>query len=548
MREEFVENPPILVQTKLALPRLLHGVVNRPRLQRLTEQVKVKKLTLLIAPTGYGKTTLLVTWAEELLSQFIPPNWISLDEGDNDPRLIARYILAAFRQSYAAGDLSAEKYLLGAVKVDFICFITCLVNDLCRIPKDFVLILDDFHRITNPDIQDGVRHLITYAPSSFHLILASRTCLPFELGLLRARRDLLEINTSKLSFSSAELDDLLIQVEAPNLSAEQLAILETKTGGWAAGLQLMLMVLKDGEFSQNSLDAISGQHPYVFDYLIEEVLEKQPARIQEFLLKTSILERFCEDLCQVILETVDVSDSMAYLQTGNLFVSALDSQSGWYRYHPLFAEALQKKLFQDFPEESRLLRIKAFHWFFDKRLFSEAVQQALEGQLWNEAAEIITKVDISTLLGYEVLLSQWIEAFPAQVIEENPAILLRNYFLLNIRGKVKESERFLKQAESLLTNPVANKANSEFLNFYAFGLSYSDDMKQIQMLARQALENLPPADSEQRCIAMGLMAGGVDWRRSAKKGRGIDPRSFKPEREHGMEWLLCIPIFRSYWF
>src|SRR5437764_9694110 len=361
---------PILA-TKLYLPRLRPNVVSRPRLiERLNEGLH-RKLSLIAAPAGFGKTTLISQWVASCDRQVA---WLSLDEGDSDPTRFLTYLVAALRTIAP----TLGEGVLGALQSPQPsppeAMLTALLNDLTTIRDHFVLVLDDYHVLDAKPIDQALTYLVEHLPPQMHLVIATREDPHLPLARLRARGHLTEVRAADLRFTPSEAAEFLTQVMGLGLSAEDIAALEDRTEGWIAGLQLAAISLQGQQDATGFITSFTGSHHFVLDYLLEEVLGQQPESIQTFLLRTSILDRMTGPLCDAVMMDPSVSGqaTLEHLERANLFLVPLDNERRWYRYHHLFADLLRQRLQQrstsstgDALGDVTELHIRASVWYED---------------------------------------------------------------------------------------------------------------------------------------------------------------------------------------
>src|SRR5438270_7676919 len=375
-----------LLATKLHPPLLRANLVRRPHLaERLTQGV-MGPLTLVSAPAGFGKTTLLAQWLAE---SDMPVAWLSLEAGDNEPVRFLSYLIAA---------LQTLDPHLGAVALTLLQMpqpaaaenvLTLLTNDMGghgRDGGDFVLVLDDYHVIDAKPIDHALTFLLEHLPPQMHLVIATREDPQLPLARLRARGQLTELRATDLRFTPSEAAGFLNQGMGLNLSAEDIARLSTRTEGWIAGLQLAAISMQGHQDSTSFITSFTGSHHFVLDYLVEEVLQQQPESIQTFLLRTSILDRMTGSLCDAVLLNATASGqaTLEYLERANLFIVPLDNERRWYRYHHLFADLLRQRLHQrsaSSPGDERdgvaELHRRASQWYEDNGLELEAFHHAV---------------------------------------------------------------------------------------------------------------------------------------------------------------------------
>ena len=424
-----MSTPPILT-TKLYIPPPQPRVVLRPRLiERLNEGLH-RKLTLISAPAGFGKTTLLSEWVASSCSR--PAAWLSLDEGDNDPTRFLAYLVAAL-QTIAP---NIGEGVLGALQSPqpppTESILTALLNEVTTIPDDLVLVLDDYHVIDARAVDDALDFLLEHLPPRMHLVIATREDPNLPLARLRARGQLTELRAADLRFTPSEAAEFLDQVMGLNLSAEEIAALETRTEGWIAGLQLAALSMRGREDVPGFIKTFTGSHHFVLDYLVEEVLQQQPESVQTFLLRTSILDRLCGPLCDAVLLDLSASgqETLEYLEHANLFLVPLDNERRWYRYHHLFAELLRQRLHQsaasstgDERESVAELHIRASVWCEDNGLEVEAFQHAAAADDVERAARLVEGGGMPLhFRGAVAPVLSWLESLPTTELDAMPSL------------------------------------------------------------------------------------------------------------------------------
>src|SRR5215216_2759517 len=380
--------PGYILHTKLMPPRLRSTLVQRKNLlERLDSGLGKKKLTLVTAPTGFGKTTLVSMW---MMNREVASAWITLDENDNDPSRFWTYLITALRTV----DLAVGKNTLAALNApalqSFQTFLTPLINDLAKFTKPSVLILEDFHWITSKEINDGLSFLIQNLPEPLHLVMISRANPDLPLHLLRARDEFVEIGTKELRFNLHETEEFLQMTTQAQISSQAVTLLFQKTDGWIAGLQLAASSVqhKSAEEIQNMIQNFSGSHRYVSDYLIKEVFESQPEAMQEFLLKTCFLKTLTTSLCDATAKLNNSAVTLERLERDNLFLGRLE-QGGdqiWYRYNPLFAEFIQFLARRRLDETTvQQLYERASQWYEYHGLLDDAIEATLNAKLFARA-------------------------------------------------------------------------------------------------------------------------------------------------------------------
>ncbi|HEX6557555.1 MAG TPA: LuxR C-terminal-related transcriptional regulator [Ktedonobacteraceae bacterium] len=496
-----------LLTTKLHAPRPRAQLVHRAHLVERLQQGAERALTLVSAPAGFGKTTLLAQW---FMKSDLPVAWLSLEVEDNDPTRFLYYVIAALRTldahigTTALAMLRTPRPLLPEV------VLAVLSNDLLeRGGGDFALVLDDYHVITDETIHRGMTFLLEHLPSQMHLILASRTDPPLLLARLRAQGQLTEVRTAELRFGAAEAGTFLQNVMGLNLEDSAIAILEQRTEGWIAGLQLAALSLQGRADVSAFLAAFTGSHRYVLDYLYDEVLVRQPTAVQQFLLRTCILERLSGPLCDAVTEQEGSQAMLEGLERANLFVVALDDERGWYRYHHLFAQALRSHLQQREPMLLVELHRRASAWYEQHHLPIEAVQHALAMPDVELAARLIEPIALLVALqGQIYTVLGWLNALPEALVCTRPFLCVYHAQLLIFTNQLEAAEARLQDAEQgaqVQEEVSASQAQiilGWVLDIRADIALFSGDIPQALSLAHQALELLPETDVLPRASAL----------------------------------------------
>ena len=449
---------PILA-TKLYIPLSRPKVVSRPHLiERLNEGLqRAPGVTLISAPAGFGKTTLVSEWITNCKR---PAVWLSLDEGDNDPARFLTYLIAALQR--LAPNLGAQ--LLDVLQTpqppppDSI--LTNLLNEITAISKNFILILDDYHMIDSKVVDHALTFLIEHQPPQMHMVITTRQDPNLPLARLRARGQLTELRASDLRLTQAEAAEFLNQVMGLKLSKEDIAALETRTEGWIAGLQLAALSMQGQLDSASFIQSFTGSHHFVMDYLVEEVLQRQPESVQTFLLNTSILDRLCGPLCDAVLGSPAGSgqENLEYLERSNLFIIPLDNERRWYRYHHLFADLLRQRLPQSIASTTaeverrvRELHIRASQWYEENGLQLEAFQHAAAANDIERAERLAQGKGIPLhFSGGVTPILNWLESLPKTVLDARPSLWWRHASLLLINGQTAGVKEKLGAAEEAL--------------------------------------------------------------------------------------------------
>jgi LuxR family maltose regulon positive regulatory protein len=520
---------PVLLATKLHLPATRARAVARARLiERLSQDLaEGSRLTLVSAPAGFGKTTVLGEWAGYLAKSGAAQcvAWVSIDERDNDPVRFLTYVIAAL-QSVAPGVGAEALRLLHAPQtVPIEHCLTALINALTQAPVAIVLVLDDLHLITAEPVHVALAFLIEYQPERLHLALATRSDPPLPLARLRARGALTELRAADLRFTPDEAAAFLNQAWGLDLAAGDIATLEARTEGWIAGLQMAALSLQGRTDRASFIQAFAGSHRYVLDYLIEEVLERQTSAVRDFLLHTAILEQVTAPLGDALTGRADGAVILGQLERANLFVIALDDRRAWYRYHALFADALQARLATTQPARVPELHRRASDWFAAQGLPADAVRHALAAGDVERAAHLIEQAWPALRQGREdVTLRGWLRQLPDTLIRQRPALSVYAAWAGIVAGDLAQVESYLQAAEHGLSltedseelgERVAN--DDERLRLPAIIAAYRAALAQatgdVAGTARQARHALALVDADDhlgRAAAAGLL-GLAEW-------------------------------------
>ena len=446
-----------LLATKLYFPPARPKLVPRPRLvERLNAGLR-KPLTLISAPAGFGKTSLMSEWRMGNESR-LPAAWLSLDEGDNDPSRFWSYLIASL-ETFQHNSFDTTRGLLQSPQpVPPETIASSIVHELESFPNDHVLVLDDLHVITSHIIQHALAFLLDHLPSKSHLVILTRADPSLPLSRLRVRDQLTELRAADLRFTLNEVTAFLSRTMGLSLTPEQIVSLEARTEGWIAGLQLAALSMQGRGDIEDFVAAFSGSHHYVVDYLIEEVLSLQSEKMRDFLLKTSILERMNSSLCNALTGCTDGQPMLEKLEQSNLFVVGLDTERQWYRYHHLFADVLQQHLMQSNPDGARELHRRAAQWYDGAGLFEDAVHHALNAADHDFAARLIANIVRKTWEQENVAVTLgWLNRLPKQLVFSHPVLLIDYAWVLAFSGQFDEVEPVLQFLEKsvLGEGPIA---------------------------------------------------------------------------------------------
>jgi LuxR family maltose regulon positive regulatory protein len=540
-----------LLSTKLYIPPIRPELVSRPRLiERLNAGLPARNacpgaraafscaLTLVSAPAGFGKTTLVSEWVQAMggASPPIAVAWLSLDEGDNDPARFLAYVIAALRtlaprqdddaQQGSAGNRQAPVGLIGKGVLGALqspqppppqAVLTPLINEIAAYPGSIILVLDDHHAIQSSAVDKALAFLLERLPPQMHLVIATREDPHLPLARLRAQGQLTELRAVDLRFTSSEAAEFLDQAIGLGLSAEDIAILESRAEGWIAGLQLAALSMQGRKDVSSLIHSFTGSHRFVLDYLIEEVLQQQPESIQTFLLQTSVLNRLTGSLCDALTGQDNGQQTLEYLEHANLFVVPLDNVRRWYRYHHLFADLLRQRLHQTQASLQPALHSRASKWYEENNLTEDAVDHALAARDFERAAQLIEgQVDATWKRGEHAKILGWLNALPKEQLSSRPHLSIFQAWVQLEDGRVRAAERSLQAVERALKsidgkasaddtrefgqlNPAHLKSRVSVMR--AMMAFHRADVPSITRFSHEALEHLPEEDLSWRGIA-----------------------------------------------
>jgi LuxR family maltose regulon positive regulatory protein len=456
-----------LLQTKLYIPQLPSTIVARTRLIDLLDKGihQSHKLALISAPAGFGKTTLVTEWIHK---RDRPIAWLTLDEADNDPARFWAYFISALQTIYEGIGVSALKAFQSHQHPPIEKHLADTINEIASIPDPspinsmpgFSLVLDDFHMITNQQINATLTYLLNNLPPQMHLILSCRADPNLPLARLRSRGHLTEIRSVDLRFTTDEAAAFLNDVMGLGLSAGEITALDERVEGWIAGLQMAALSMRGHKDVSGFIKSFSGSHRFVLDYLVEEVLDQQSNGIQEFLLRTSILERMTAPLCNTVTDRDDSQVILAQLEQSNLFLIHLDDQRRWYRYHHLFTDLLRSRVEQAQPDLVPALHCRASEWYEKAELIEEAVAHAFSGEAYERAATLVEQNAMQMIIhGDHPTVSKWLEALPDRLVRVRPWLCVYHAWMrywIGMREQVEECLQIAEQA--LMSTPMASES------------------------------------------------------------------------------------------
>jgi len=545
-----------LLETKLHIPPVRPELVSRPRLVERLNAGLHRKLTLVSAPAGFGKSTLLSEWAHALRDT-CPPRavaWLSLEESDNDVRRFLAYLIGALQTVRPDIGVPAVAMLQSHQPPTVEAILSTLINEIGVVaPGDnedspSVLVLDDYHRITARPVHESLAFLLDHLPPQIHVAIAGRADPPLPLARLRARGQLTELRAADLRFTPNEAAAFLNDIMELGLSTEDITALDARTEGWIAGLQMAALSMRGRRDVTGFIKAFSGSHRFVLDYLVEEVLDRQPRFIQDFLLRTSILERMIAPLCDAIpgigaeeqwnkgddteisapkplrpsaplppSPSAPAQEILQYLEQANLFIVPLDDERRWYRYHHLFADLLRSRLELTRPDQVPALHHRASEWYEQSGLITEAVSHAFAA---GDAVRLARLVEGNALAmmdhGELTTLLAWFDALPEETIRSQPWLSVAYAWALIYAGRLDDLNPLLLNAEEVLMESsrqsgLDERAKGHISSIRAYMLVLSGNMEHGAGLARQALEQLPTQDSTARGWTASLLANALRW-------------------------------------
>ncbi len=492
-----------LLTTKLYVPPTRPRLVSRPRLIKRLNAGLHRKLTLISAPAGFGKTTLLSEWVTQCDR---PVAWLSLDEGDNDLARFLAYLIAALRTIESLGDAmdtiedGLPSVLKSARPRDIESVLTSAINAMAAETKPFVLVLDDYYHIRADPIHQALTFLLDHMPPQMHLIIATRADPPLPIARLRGRGQLSELRQTNLRFTNDETAEFLNQAMGLKLLSADLIALASRTEGWIAGLQMAAVSMQGREDVSAFVAGFTGSQHYILDYLVEEVLHRQPEDVQSFLLQTSILDRMTGPLCDAVTGTVNSQAVLESLAHANLFVFPLDDRRHWYRYHHLFADLLRQRLHQQHPGLVRTLHHRASEWYESNGPIAAAIDHSLSVGDHERAACLVEQAAPSSLMrGEFATLNKWIEALPDGVLRSHPLLCACHAMaLLAIAAPIDEVESRLNDAAA---SDSPDLARGELATLRGLLATFRGDNQRSIELSYEALQLLPDEEVFFRSVA-----------------------------------------------
>ncbi|GAB5426394.1 MAG: LuxR C-terminal-related transcriptional regulator [Crocinitomicaceae bacterium] len=453
-----------ILTTKLYTPTTRSQTVSRTHLIDRLNQGLQARLTLICAPAGFGKTTLISEW----LSQSDHPSaWLSLDEQDNEPTRFLTYVIAALQtiEPHIGDDLL--KLLQSPQPPTIDTLLIPLINALATMPETFILVLDDYHVLDTQEIDAALAFLLDNLPPKMHIIITTREDPQIPLAKYRARAELTELRADDLRFTNTEMQAFLNQIMGLDLSTDAISALETRTEGWIASLQMVAISLQGQSDKTQFIDAFTGSHRYIMDYLLEEVLNQQSQEIRAFLLQTSILKRLNADLCDAVTQTNDSQLVLEQLEKGNLFIIPLDNTRQWYRYHHLFADTLQARLNREAPESIAIIHQRVAKWYEDNGYVLDAIYHAFLADDYEHVVHLLELVWADLDLSYHAgPWFKWAKRLPQEIILARPLLCLGFAWSLVSEGDFVSGEPYLDVAEKYVNHYRTNNEEPDHLHWH----------------------------------------------------------------------------------
>ncbi|MFN2196781.1 MAG: LuxR C-terminal-related transcriptional regulator [Anaerolineales bacterium] len=524
-----------LIRTKIHLPFTRPELVARPRLQAQITQGLRGPLTLVVAPAGFGKTTLVVAG---ITAVGLPAAWVSLDKNDNQIERFLSYLIAALQEADHTAASSAAQLLAASQPTPPETILTRLINDLEISGREMVLVLDDYQFINSQAVHAGLTFLLEHCPNSLHLVIAARSDPPLPVSRLRARGQLVELRAADLRFTEAEAAQFLNNVMGLQLDAGAIAVLAERTEGWIAGLQMAALSMRNRQDVSGFIEGFSGTNRYILDYLLEEVLASQPAEIQRFLLYTSILERLTAPLCEAVLASDEASGQqgdtrgepafrapgaealflqqpaaiLEYLERSNLFLVPLDEKRQWYRYHHLFADLLRTQLQRSLGSQSvARLHLRASEWYEQNDFTLEAIHHASLAADYERIERLIEQNFLELLNRQEMAAIRfWMGKLSQELVTRRPWLCLYEAFSRSWFGQLEEASLLLHEADKLIRSENSAPEARAMRGYHDYVQSrvtaMQGDTRRAIELCLAARENIP-ADNPGMQIEVGITLG-----------------------------------------
>ena len=527
-----------LLTTKLNIPPARPQIIPRPRLTEHLNRGLNYNLTLVSAPAGFGKTTLVSDWTRQSQPR-VSIAWVSLDEGDNDPVRFWDYFIAALITLQPDCGKDVLPYLHSPQPPPTEPLLTALINDLAGIKGDFVIVLDDYHLIESQQVHEGITYLLEHMPVHMHMLILSRADPPLPLARFRGKGTVLEIGADELRFSLEDAASLFKELKAPEISTENIHALNERTEGWAVGLKMAALSISEQKDVPAFIAAFTGSQRYVMDYLLEEVLQKQPEKICDFLLKTSVLERLSGPLCDALTGVKGSRDILLNLERGHLFIIPLDESRQWYRYEHLFADLLRHQCETAYGTvQVADLHRRACQWHEDNNLPDDAIHHALAAQDWDTAIRLILprSEELRNQGEWNIVL-HWLKKIPDGLLREHHRLYCQYACFLSAVDETDAAVAALSYLETATQDDAILQADVAFL--LATIASIQFDLKRVEYLAEKSLSLLPPDNLLMRSRAV-FSKGFVRYAQSnIHEAENLWTEAYEMAQKGGDIWLAA---------
>ncbi len=512
-REAKCDNRTLIVFSKLQPPVARRGTVVRQELLGRLSEDNATKLVAVVAPTGWGKTSLLAQWCST--SETGSTAWLSLDQGDNDPARFWAHVLAAMNMVAPEIGFDALQLLTGPGVSTMDVLLPHVINGFAQIPARVSLVVDDYHVIRNQAIHESIEFLVEHLPSSLRLVLAARSDPALPLARLRARGEMTELRAEELRFTEAETARLLKETLDIDLQPEHVRVLQQRTEGWAAGVYLAGLSLCGHKDLDRQVRAFAGDNRQIVDYLVAEVLDRQPAHIRSFLMRTAVLDRMSGRLCDAVTGAGGSQLILEQMERSNLFVVSLDASRCWYRYHTLFADMLRRELDRSEPGLAPLLHRRASEWHREYGSAADAISHAISASDLADARELIARRWDSYLNeGLAGTVESWLNSLPPGMVTEDSRLCLTKAWLASHMGRLDEVEPWVQAAESatqgtFIDGPSSVASAASMLRADTFHML--GDLSGAESASRRALELEATGTARWRVVALAGLGASLCW-------------------------------------
>ena len=500
----------LFVEAKISIPSKPSNIIHRQRLIEELEEAFDKKLIFISAMSGYGKTTFLSSWFNQEENNRRQAAWLSLDDADNDPVRFLRYLIYSLQKIDPILGKTTLKELENGQIPDFPAGLSSFIAEINQTKIGFWIVLDDIHVIENPVIWKGLFDLVQWLQPGIKIVFAGRNSLPDSFSIFRVRNAILEINASDLRFTLQEVRDFFEEETGKILPETTLLDLDKRFQGWAAGLQLAILVFKKNKFSFDVLYHFNGSHPFFYQFLFEEVLNGLSDSNRDFLLLVSPLSVFCVDLCHYLDPSLDMEKIIPALKNNDLLLQIDNNQGEWFSLHPLMADALKRHLNHHSPGRSGEILLKAMKWHSQNGNVNQAIEYGIKGEYWEDVIKLLTAIPFSELIREHqwATIIRWIESLPHEIRENSPLLVVRLAFSQMLMGNFLFTSEFINRFKISFLNEEI-EPTIEFYNAFAFALSNTDEVQLMVDFAMLALKNTSYSNLPQYGVAKTLLAAGL---------------------------------------